>query len=163
MSDLPNAADRKSIRAAEKAARLRERERAEVVTSIMSTRAGRSWLWDRLSETSIFSTTHVAADPLGSAFQEGRRSVGLSLLADIMAHCPDQFINAMREHNERHQHNDHTAPDSDSAPLAERRSSPQPDGGDSGAESDRTETPGPAGPEAGWNPGLDIYIEAPSR
>ena len=128
----------------------------------MSTAAGRNWLWDRLSETNIFHTTHTP-DPYASAFQEGRRSVGLSLLADIMAHCPDQFIQAMREHNERH-----LRPDTDPAsadPLAERRGGPLADGGDSGTVTDQASDSDDAGSEAelGWNPGADIYAPGPSE
>jgi len=157
--EAPNASNRKSIRAAEKAARIRDRERREIITQIMVSSPGRAWLWDRLSECNIFSTTHTA-DPYASAFQEGRRSVGLSLLADIMAYCPDQFIQAMREQNERH-----IRPDPDSNPLtdppAERRGSPIADGGDSGALADsEADDPGSEAPSYG-SPGHDIYVEAP--
>ncbi len=162
MSDAPNASDRKSIRAQEKAARIRDRERREIITQIMVSRSGRAWLWDRLSETSIFHTTHVPGDALASAFQEGRRSVGLSLLADIMAYCPDQFINAMREHNERDIRPNVDPASADS--TAERRSGPLADGGDLGALADQTsdDTGSEADHTASWrNPGRDIYIEAP--
>lgn len=131
----PNAADRKSVRAQEKAARLAERERQEVITSIMSTPAGRAWLWDTLSACHIFVTTFIP-DSNASAFQEGRRSVGLSLLADIMAACPDYYIQAMRESNERYITNSVR----DSSAPAERSGGPLPDGGDSGTQPDSTDT-----------------------
>jgi hypothetical protein len=154
--DAPNAADRKSIRRQEKVARLAERARAEVITSIMSTLHGRAWLWDHLSSAHCFATTHVAGDPLGSAFQEGRRSLGLELLSDIMRACPDQYITAMREANERYNGNDRSPdPSSPSAdPASERRSSPLVDGGDFGAEPDSSEAddaPSYA------SPGRDVY------
>ena len=114
-----NAADRKDIRRLEKQARLADRQRQEVITSIMSTLAGRQWLWDKLSECHLFITT-FNGDALQSAYMEGQRAVGLSMLSDIMIACPDQYIQAMRESNERSATN-------------ERRSSPQPDGGDSGS------------------------------
>jgi hypothetical protein len=166
---MDNAADRKSIRRLEKAAKLAETQRREVITSIMVTSAGRQWLWDRMSECSIFSTTHVPADPYASAFQEGRRSVGLSLLSDIMTHCPDQFILAMREQNERHLSHDAAAraddPSSaDSSALAERRGGTLADRGDSGAEPDSSTDPASAEAERGWNPGADIYTPSdPAR
>ena len=76
----PNASDRKSVRELEKRARIADRARAEVITSIMSTLAGRSWMWDRLSSCHVFVTT-FNGDALQSAFQEGQRSMGLALLA----------------------------------------------------------------------------------
>jgi hypothetical protein len=158
---MDNAADRKSVRRKEKDSRIADRQRGEMILSIMSTMPGRAWLWDRLSETSIFHTTHVTGDALASAFQEGRRSVGLSLLADIMAYCPDQYIQAMREANERyHSHNASASPAD-----AERRGSPIGDGGDSGASADSStgsseDADDTASAEPRWNPGADIYVEA---
>jgi hypothetical protein len=162
---MDNAADRKSVRRKEKDSRIADRQRGEMILSIMSTMPGRAWLWDRLSETNIFHTTHVTGDPLASAFQEGRRSVGLSLLADIMAYCPDQYIQAMREANERyHSHNASAADPAD----AERRGSPIADGGDSGASADSSaagdaDADDTASVEPRWNPGADIYVEAPGE
>lgn len=160
-----NAADRKSVREAEKAARLADRQRREVITSIMSTPAGRAWLWDTLSTCHIFVTTFIP-DSNASAFQEGRRSVGLSLLADIMASCPDYYIQAMRESNERYITNsvrDSAASASDD-PASERPGSPLTDGGDSGAlaDPDAAEDTGPIDHNATF--GADIYApEGPAK
>lgn len=158
MNDLPNAADRKSIRKQEKAARLAERQRHEVITQIMSTTFGRAWFWDYLSSAHCFATTHVPGDALGSAFQEGRRSLGLELLSDILSACPDAYIQAMRESNERHHSNNRSPDPDDSAALAERRSGPLLDGGDSGALADQDAADDPTDYTS---PGRDIYVEAP--
>jgi hypothetical protein len=155
---MANAADRKSIRAQEKAGLIADRSRREVIGQIMSTAPGRAWLWDTLSTCSIFITTHNP-DPYIASFNEGRRSVGLALLADIMAHCPDQYIEAMREANVRHiSHDRSTSVDPATAdPLAERPSGEITDGGDTGAESDSYE----AGGEGWRSPGSDIYVDSP--
>ena len=97
---MDNASNRKSIRRKEKAARLADVQRREVITQVMSTSAGRQWVWDQLALCHIFSTTFTI-DPHMSAFQEGQRSAGLALLADILLACPDQYIQAMRESNAR--------------------------------------------------------------
>src|SRR5215469_11695668 len=114
-----NAADRKSIRRAEKEARLHERRMAEVVSNLMSYEAGREFVWNILSDCMVFSTTFTG-DALTSAFNEGRRSAGCALLASIMLACPDQYIQAQRESNER-------------SSLNERRSRAESDGGDLGS------------------------------
>lgn len=158
----PNASDRKSVRELEKRARIAERERAEVITAIMSTRAGRSWMWDRLSSCHVFVTT-FNGDALQSAFQEGQRSMGLALLADIMAHCPDQYIHAMRESHDRSIAD--TVRDPVDSADAERRLGPQPDGGDSGALADSSDSTDALAIDStfGWNPGADIYAEVRSQ
>ena len=105
---MDNAADRKSIRRKEKASRLADVQRREVITQVMSTSFGRQWIWDHLAECHMFITT-FNGDPYQSAFMEGQRSMGLALLTDIMQACPDAYIQAMRESNERHISNDASA------------------------------------------------------
>lgn len=95
-----NASERKDVRAAEKAARLAEAQRAEIVKNLMSSIPGRDYVWSKLAAAHMFVTS-FSSDPLQMAFAEGERNQGLSLLNDIMGHCPEQFILAMREQNER--------------------------------------------------------------
>lgn len=95
-----NTSDRKSIRAAEKAAAIADRERGEVVSALMSTEPGRRFVWDKLGSAGIFTST-FSTDPGQMAFNEGQRNQGLLLLNDVMQYCPDQFIQAMREANVR--------------------------------------------------------------
>jgi len=95
-----NAADRKSIRAAEKASRLADRDRGDVIRNLMSTSSGRRYIWDKLTSSHIFATSY-SSDPIAMAFAEGERNAGLLLLNDIIQWCPEQFILAMRESNER--------------------------------------------------------------
>ena len=100
-----NAADRKQIRAAEKAAAEADRERGEVIVALMSNKHGRRFVWDKLSDAHIFATT-FSIDPIQMAFNEGQRNQGLALLDDIIRSCPDQFILAMREANGRRTESD---------------------------------------------------------
>ncbi len=117
-----NAADRKSIRRREKQAQIADAQRAAVITNVMSTVEGRHWLWDILASCHCFSTT-FNGDALTSAFAEGQRAVGLSILANIMLACPDQYLQAQRESNVR------DATD-------ERRSSTESDRGDTESSSE---------------------------
>jgi hypothetical protein len=125
---MDNAADRKAIRAKEKQAAITEASRQSVLHTVMSTVEGRTFIWDFLGSCHVFSTTFTG-DALTSAFAEGERNVGQRLLSDIMAVCPDQYIQAMREANERH-HRDDARADT----LAERRGGEEPNGRDSGRE-----------------------------
>jgi hypothetical protein len=114
-----SAIDRKSIRRREKAAAIANRQRQEVITGMMTTMAGRQWIWDLLTSAHMFDANTIS-DPRLSGIFDGERNLGLRLLSDIMVACPDQFIQAMREANDR-------------AHTDERRSSPEPDGGDPGS------------------------------
>lgn len=95
-----NAASRASVREAQKAARVADANRLAVVRNIASSQEGRSYLWDALSGSHIFSSTYTES-PIRSAFLEGERNAGLRLLGDIMAACPDQFLQMMREAQEK--------------------------------------------------------------
>ena len=97
---MDNAADRKAIRQKEKQSRIAEASRQSVLHTVMSTIEGRTFIWDFLASCHIFTTTFTG-DALTSAFAEGERNVGQRLLSGIMVVCPDQYIQAMREANER--------------------------------------------------------------
>lgn len=92
--------NRKDVRRAEKAAKLAARQRQEIVTQVMGGTPGRAWMHSILASCNVFASTFTG-EALSSAFSEGRRSVGLQLLADIMLSCPDHYITMMRESNER--------------------------------------------------------------
>jgi hypothetical protein len=126
---MDNAASRKDIRRKEKESRIADRERAGVILSVMATRAGRGWAWDRLAEAHVFSTSY-SPDALQMAFAEGERNAGLRLLNDIIEWCPEQFIQMMREQNERRDLN----PDPDAGTDAESFPDDTDDGSVPGAD-----------------------------
>jgi hypothetical protein len=97
---MDNAASRKEIRRKEKDARLAEKTRGGVTIDLMSTKNGRGYVWDQLAAAHVFSTSY-SPDALQMAFAEGERNSGLRLLNDIIEWCPEQFIQMMREQNER--------------------------------------------------------------
>jgi len=103
----PNAASRKDVRAQEKiAARLAVND-AEVIRGLMSTITGRAWMHSKLE------FCHIFADPftneaLLEAYRKGERNIGLALLADIMLHCPQQYVIMMEEQNARSTAAEHT-------------------------------------------------------
>jgi len=110
----PNAASRKDVRAQEKiAARLAVND-AEVVRGLMSTMVGRAWMHSKLEFCHIFSDPFTN-EALLEAYRKGERNIGLALLADIMLHCPQQYILMMEEANARH-----TAAELTRSTLAER-------------------------------------------
>ena len=150
---MNNAANRKDIREAEKAAKLRAQQDAEAVIAIMSTIPGRAWMWRQLGAANIF-VSNFTGDPMRDAFASGERNFGLRLLSDIMLHCPEQYLQMTREanDNDRHHNNDRNSDtSSDASALAERRSGSIADGGDSGSDLDPAEGSESSAEAGGWN------------
>ena len=100
-----DASNRKHIRAAEKSAKVADRTRGEVLARLASDVGGRHYLWDRLAELHVFTSTYND-NPSRMAFLEGQRAAGLSLLADILHWCPEQFLQMMVEANGRRSDDD---------------------------------------------------------
>ncbi len=102
---MRNASERKDIRRYEKAAKLRETNRINFIVAAMSTPAGRVWFHDFLSACHIFADPFTG-DALVEAYSKGERNVGLKVYNDIVTHCPNYFIDMMKEANIAEQVND---------------------------------------------------------
>jgi hypothetical protein len=64
---------------------------------LMSSKRGRRIVWRQLARAGVFqSTFHVTA--MVMSFNEGRRNQGNALLADVLEHCPDRFLEMLTEH-----------------------------------------------------------------
>src|SRR6266852_7411539 len=83
-----------------KAAKVQEAEENAVVQGIMSTPGGRAWMRSKLEVCQIFHSTFTG-EAVSGAFNEGRRTVGLMLLAELMRACPEQYIRMMGEQSAR--------------------------------------------------------------
>lgn len=69
----------------------------------MATAFGRSVVWRILSESGFCRPTYSpGVDQLSTHFYEGRRSIGITLFADVDEHCHPEYLKA-REENQRHQ------------------------------------------------------------
>lgn len=67
-----------------------------VVQSLMGSEAGREWVRDLLDNCGVFRTV-AHENPYFTYLNEGRRNIGLSLLAAIMRACPEAYIQMMQE------------------------------------------------------------------
>ena len=68
-----------------------KRDEFEDWTWLMSDARGRSILWRILEQAGVYRTT-FAVEPTLTAFNEGKRSLGLQSLATAMEHAPQQFF-----------------------------------------------------------------------
>lgn len=95
-----DAGDRKSVRRAEKAAKLVAEAERSTILLVMSSTSGRQWAWEFLSACHIYNDP-FSGHALTEAHSKGERNAGLRLLAQINSACPDLYIQMMREANER--------------------------------------------------------------
>jgi len=92
-----DASDAKQVREREQRAIRREKESREVVATLLSTPAGRNWMWQLLEAAHCFELSFSPDSQSVTAFREGERNIGLSLIAQITRTAPESFIQMMRE------------------------------------------------------------------
>lgn len=88
---------------ADEAKRERQGEIDELLW-LMSDQRGRRFIWRRLQESGIYSNSYAIGGNLAdTAFLEGRRSLGLKLLAFVTDNAPERFNEMQKEakRNER--------------------------------------------------------------
>jgi hypothetical protein len=68
----------------------RQRDLADL-RAVLGMAEGRRWLWRVLERGGAFQTSYDPDSPLRMAFAEGRRSIGLWLLAELQAAAPGEF------------------------------------------------------------------------
>lgn len=69
----------------------------EVLSWVLSDHRGRAFVWSLLEQAGVFQQP-FASDPGLTAFNCGRKNIGLKLLADVMGTSPDAFGQMMKEH-----------------------------------------------------------------
>lgn len=65
--------------------------------SVLSTPAGRRFVWRQLAEAGVFRTSFVPLASDSTAYNEGRRSLGIALLAEITTETPHSYLLMQQE------------------------------------------------------------------
>lgn len=117
-----NASDPEQVKRGKDVERVRAEQQLNDQRAVMSTREGRAECWRRLSECGVFKTS-MSSDPHWTAYNEGRRAVGLRELAEMMERFPELYLTMQQEAIQRATDEprgaDTTSPESDSADSAE--------------------------------------------
>ncbi|EJL90264.1 hypothetical protein [Pantoea sp. GM01] len=91
--------DDKALQDAEqKRKNLADRTRDDLI-HVMGSQQGRRVIWKLLDSAGVFSISFTG-DNNATNFNEGRRSEGLRLFSDVMAHCPDLYMTMAKEAKE---------------------------------------------------------------
>lgn len=65
---------------------------------VMQDKRGRRHVWRQLQLTGVYRLSYTGDQ--GTNFNEGQRNVGLRLLDEITRHCPAEYIEMLKEHQE---------------------------------------------------------------
>ncbi len=127
-------ANKKSIREAEKNAKLHDSNRIAYTRTIMSTIFGREWMHDLLLRCNVFHTPFSPTNSQITAFNCGTQNIGLQLFGDIATHCPHEYSLMMTEASIKDEANGRrTEPTDDTIGSASstspRRNAPEPSSG----------------------------------
>lgn len=74
---------------------LEERQRDDLI-HVMSSQQGRRVIWKLLDAAGVFRVSWTG-DNNATNFNEGRRNEGLRLFNDVMAFCPDLYMDMAKE------------------------------------------------------------------
>ena len=81
-------------------ARREQAEQDNVLVQVMTTTAGRRWMWWLLSECGVFRSS-FSPEALVMAKCEGERNIGLILTAQIMRVRPMEYVTMTTENTEK--------------------------------------------------------------
>lgn len=75
--------------------RIQVEQAANDLRTVMGTPEGRRFMWGLLGECGLYRSSYHPSALIH--FNEGQRSIGLSLLGRITADCPDQYLTMQSE------------------------------------------------------------------
>ncbi len=96
MSEPYDTGNQRHVQRKARAAKTRDGQLDEAFRKMMGDAGGRALMWERLGNAGVFRTS-FAASPELTAFNEGRRDLGLQDLSRIMRLCPEQFTRMQAE------------------------------------------------------------------
>jgi hypothetical protein len=101
---MTNAADPATVKKREKTEKfLRDQEIADV-KFLLSTQQGRRYIWKHMSNAGIYNTSFTGNST--TFFNEGKRDIGLKMLAEVMEASPESYVQMMKEANQGEDSND---------------------------------------------------------
>ncbi len=92
-----NPNDPEQVAKARKRAEKTEALKLEVIRNVMSTSAGRKWIYGILERCHMYSTSFIQGSPDGTAFNEGARNQGIQLFLEVESAAPADYIKMVRE------------------------------------------------------------------
>ena len=70
---------------------------------LMEQPQGRRFIWRLLDKAGVFRSS-FSLNGLEMSFKEGNRNLGIFLVSEAHEHCPDRYVQMMKEHKKAHEH-----------------------------------------------------------
>ena len=96
---LVDVGDPKQVRESQRKAKRKQKDRDAALSALMEHSQTRGLLWDLLVKCQVFSTS-FSHSAIEMAYKEGKRSIGLELLAEINRVAPEMYAVMAKEANE---------------------------------------------------------------
>lgn len=87
---IKNTSNEQEVRQAEQAAKVSQESFDSQLKYVLSSDQGKAVIWKILGDCRIFQTSFTGSSE--TFFLEGKRSIGLNILADIMRVDPESFV-----------------------------------------------------------------------
>lgn len=94
---MSNAGDQRAVRKAKQRERVEREQELRDLRHVMETVQGRRCIWRILGHAGCFRQSFVPGEPDSTTFNEGRRSLGLMLMADIHELDPTFYLRMAQE------------------------------------------------------------------
>lgn len=95
-----DAGNQRHVERRRKAANGERQQADEALRWLMADARGRRFVWAVLARAGLFRSS-MAGTPELTAFNEGRRDIGLALLSDLMRVCPEGYARMQAEATSR--------------------------------------------------------------
>jgi hypothetical protein len=92
---MANLASEKAVKKLSFKAKLGREQEVSDIRKILESDYGRRFVWRYLTTAGVFQTSFTGNST--TFFNEGRRDVGLKILADVMEAMPDAYIQMAKE------------------------------------------------------------------
>jgi hypothetical protein len=95
-SVVRNAADPKQVKEGRKAERRRRQEEMDDLRAILRLPGGQRFVWGLLAQGGVYRQSFAGSESHLTDFNEGRRSIGLRVLADVTEADPAALLDMMK-------------------------------------------------------------------
>lgn len=95
---LHNTGNAEQVKQQQKLAENREKDKADALRLLLSSKGGRDFIWDLMAESFVFKMSFTGNNT--TFFNEGMRNVGNKIMAMMMAADKNAFMKMHRENND---------------------------------------------------------------